>query len=226
MVKKIQPHCGASRWFNEVIRTGFQFRNVDSVRILSNGRCDLLPFEGDPRPCTGFVRKEFEHPRSWGTIPRMTPPRSPQERQFVYYDADCAMGSAYTNYRVVPLSTALDASAPLTAAVHRLLRYWYRSEPRLLDRISYWVDISVINGTAIFDWQSLRHLGWASTTCGGAAFGSSLVRTASQFPTVDEVEFRYRGSCERFNAWQQGGPSCFRTTVDEYDQVVRIWSEA
>jgi hypothetical protein len=206
LAKEIPPHCGASIWFNEVIRTAFQFPTVDSVRILFGDRCNTMPFEGDPRPCSGFVRKEFEHPRAWGPILRVTLPQGPEEGEVVFYDADC--GFPFPNYRVQEVPIAADEEAVLTAAVNSLLRHWYRSKPRLAARSGDWIDVSISDGIAIFDWQSLRHLGWASTTCGGVVLGQSVDRTALQFPTVAAVQHWYRGSCESFNRWAQGGGDC------------------
>ena len=217
LAKQISPHCGASIWFNEVIRTAFQFPSVDSVRILFGGRCNTGPFEGDPRPCTGFVRKVFEHPRAWGPIPRVSLPKKPDEDAVLFYDADCHY--PYPNYRLREVDVAEGEAAVLTVALNALLRHWYRSKPTLAADSEHWVEVSISDGVAILDWQSLAHLGWASTSCGGVGFGQSVDRTALQFPTVDTVQHRYRGSCERFNIWQQGSGDCNEVRLDTYDQL-------
>lgn len=219
LAKKIPPHCGASIWFNEVIRTAFQFPSVDNVRILFGGRCDTGPFEGDPRPCTGFKRDVFEHPRAWGPIPHVSLPPGPREGEIVFYEADC--GFPFPNYRIQEVRIAANEEAVLTPAVNALLRYWYRSEPRLAARSSRWVDVSISDGIAIFDWQSLQHLGWASTSCGGVGFGQSMDRTALQFATVEAVQHWYRGSCGRFSAWAQGS-GCQSVGLNAHDQLVRL----
>lgn len=220
LAKEISPHCGASIWFNEVIRTAFQFPNVASVRILFGGRCEMAPFEGDPRSCTGFRRKVFEHPRAWGPIPRVSLPLRPDEVEVLFFDADCHF--PFPNYRVHEVPIAKDEVAVLTAALNALLRFWYRSEPRLAARSGRWVDVSITEGVAILDWRSLRHLGWASTTCGGVVFGESVDRTALQFPTIDSVQHRHRGSCERFNRWAQGTGDCSKVRLDSYDQLEKV----
>ena len=220
LAKQISPHCGASIWFNEVIRTAFQFPDVDRVKILFGGRCNTGPFEGDSRPCTGFIRKVFEHPRAWGPILRVSLPQRPAEDASVFYDVDCHF--PFANYQVHEVPVATDDVAVLTAAVNALLRYWYRSKPTLASRSDRWVEVSISEGVAILDWQSLRHLGWASTTCGGVVFGESTDRTALQFPTVDAVEHRYRGSCERFNRWGQGSGDCNEVRLDAYDQLEKV----
>lgn len=51
----------------------------------------------------------------------------------------------------------------------------------------------------------------AGTSCGSAAFTSSLNATAFQFPTIDRVRYLFAGSCEEFGGFIQ-------TDVCEFDR--------
>ena len=63
--------------------------------------------------------------------------------------------------------------------------------------------VSIDDGTAVVDLADT--VDNASTSAGSAAFLAELDATIFQFPTVERIEYRLRGSCEAFWEWLQYG---------------------
>ena len=63
---------------------------------------------------------------------------------------------------------------------------------------------SLTDGVLTVDFDDIRaEISNASTSCGSAAFTSSLNATAFQFPNVDTARYLFAGSCEDFGAFLQ-----------------------
>ena len=132
-------------------------------------------------------------------------------RVFAFVERDPCEPKSWDDvrYRKLPVELRSGDPAVLTAAIHRLVQHWFRGSPRAGHETIAGIGIALDGETAIVDIGEPRHIGWASASCGGSIFISEMVRTATQFPTVSGVEFRYRGSCNDFGEFMQAGPYCF-----------------
>ena len=63
--------------------------------------------------------------------------------------------------------------------------------------------VNLRDGVAVVDLAET--VNGASTSAGGAAFRAELDATVFQFPAVERIEYRLRGSCDDFWEWQQLG---------------------
>jgi hypothetical protein len=117
-------------------------------------------------------------------------------------------------YRVVPSSTgvlraSLDAllAGPTPEESAAGISSWFSAETAGMLR-----GVTLADGHAVVDLADLRPvIPNASTSAGSALLLHQLDSTVFRFPSVETVEYRLEGSCERFSEWLQLG-GCERRT--------------
>ena len=79
--------------------------------------------------------------------------------------------------------------------------------------------VSIVDGTAFIEFDEGVFPDGADTAEGSQIFLSTLNANAFQFPTIEEVEYRLRGSCDAF--WQRlGADECQTITRSEWEAQV------
>jgi hypothetical protein len=79
--------------------------------------------------------------------------------------------------------------------------------------------VSIVDGTAFIEFDDGLFPDGADTAEGSQVFLSTLNANAFQFPSIDAVEYRLRGSCDAF--WQRlGAEGCETITRSEWEAQV------
>jgi hypothetical protein len=123
----------------------------------------------------------------------------PRVEVLVYRAQGCGYDSSDYRADRVAVGTRRVLTAALRRLLHRLRRPGDPSASDLLRRVS------VEDGLAVVDFRPFgdTSLGWASTSCGGAAFWGMLNRTVFQFGSVRAVRYEMGGSCADFHEFVQ-----------------------
>ncbi|MEX2458212.1 MAG: GerMN domain-containing protein [Actinomycetota bacterium] len=155
----------------------------------------------------------------------------PPGASMVYVFYPCVNDPAPLPYTVHRIPRAASGVSPLTAALTSLVRGPSRTEREhgfgsfFSDRSADLLISAEVDGSghAIVDFRDFRDRvdGNSTTTTGGAYLLTELYGTVFQFETIDSVEFRMEGSCERFGRWFESRCSTVtRATAMENARIV------
>lgn len=147
------------------------------------------------------------------------PPEGQTQTVQVFFSSTAEDGPGDYCNQVVAVPRELPVTAAVaTAALNELFGGPTSEEERSLGAGSLFSaatadllrSVRIEDGTAYVDLRDFRThparntLGAASTSCGGTAFLTSVTRTLTQFPTVQEVHLAFDGDPRAFVEWMQG----------------------